>query len=268
MDMLAIDYALSKEVKDWRREREGKRKRRKVHEESEAAFHFVAYAPIDGEVWRLDGLQRYPVSLGRQVYFPSNWLPLTKREGKHGNNWISLARENIYQRIGRSQDNSLEFNLLSLCSSPLKTIPEKLARNIKSISVVENSLGDILPNWRSFVVQSEGKNNNISLESLGISQDLIDQTDVPGTTLEKLEYANKNASDLMSLYAALVKDRDDLYESYAREENQVIQEDEQAERRKRDSTWSLFKAFRVLAEKGVLGGIIKEVRAMEYMRRE
>lgn len=32
--------------------------------DEEAGYHYVAYIPIDGAVWRLDGLQKQPVKIG------------------------------------------------------------------------------------------------------------------------------------------------------------------------------------------------------------
>jgi ubiquitin carboxyl-terminal hydrolase L5 len=38
--------------------------KRKKKDGDEAGYHFIAYVPINGSVWRLDGLQRQPVNLG------------------------------------------------------------------------------------------------------------------------------------------------------------------------------------------------------------
>jgi hypothetical protein len=40
------------------------KKTKKVAEE-ELAYHFIAYAPINGVVWRFDGLQHQPRNLGK-----------------------------------------------------------------------------------------------------------------------------------------------------------------------------------------------------------
>ncbi len=32
--------------------------------DDDAAFHFIAFVPIDGEVWKLDGLDRQPERIG------------------------------------------------------------------------------------------------------------------------------------------------------------------------------------------------------------
>ena len=41
-----------------------KRKGGKAKEDHDEAFHFIAYVPVDGVVWELDGMRRQPVRLG------------------------------------------------------------------------------------------------------------------------------------------------------------------------------------------------------------
>ena len=78
MDMLNADLILSNEVDKWKKTqgRIKNAKKRKVaarkiqaktnkkEDEETPGFHFIAFVPINGVVWRLDGLQRQPVNLG------------------------------------------------------------------------------------------------------------------------------------------------------------------------------------------------------------
>lgn len=72
MDMLHADLALKNEYDDRRKPKkksqESKKKSTKkshiADEDDDAAFHFIAYVPIYGEVWKLDGLDRQPQKLG------------------------------------------------------------------------------------------------------------------------------------------------------------------------------------------------------------
>lgn len=65
MDMLNSDLALSHEARAVRYKKKSSRRKKNDHEdEDEPGFHFVAYAPIKGNVWRLDGLERQPTNLG------------------------------------------------------------------------------------------------------------------------------------------------------------------------------------------------------------
>ena len=50
----------------------GKSKKRKSEEdENESGFHFIAFVPIEDQLWKLDGLERQPVCLGN-LCGPSN----------------------------------------------------------------------------------------------------------------------------------------------------------------------------------------------------
>ena len=63
MDVLNADLTLQTDYEKWVK---GKKKvARRKKEEDEAGYHFVAYVPINGSVWRLDGLQKRPVNLGK-----------------------------------------------------------------------------------------------------------------------------------------------------------------------------------------------------------
>ena len=41
-----------------------KRGTKSVVSEAEEMFHFIAYVPVNGVLWELDGLRRQPVRLG------------------------------------------------------------------------------------------------------------------------------------------------------------------------------------------------------------
>lgn len=60
MDMLNTDLLLKNEATT-----KAKGKKRKANEDdSEPGFHFIAFMPIEDQVWKLDGLERQPMCLG------------------------------------------------------------------------------------------------------------------------------------------------------------------------------------------------------------
>jgi ubiquitin carboxyl-terminal hydrolase L5 len=74
MDMLNADLALSNDFDKWQKSKKNLKKKntnkvpkKRKKDDDEAAFHFIAYVPIHRSVWRLDGLQRQPVNLGKFV---------------------------------------------------------------------------------------------------------------------------------------------------------------------------------------------------------
>lgn len=38
--------------------------KKKKDEDNDEGFHFIAYVPVNGVLWELDGLRRQPVKLG------------------------------------------------------------------------------------------------------------------------------------------------------------------------------------------------------------
>ena len=71
--MLNADLALLNDMDKWKRARKNAKKKsgtsksRKVDDDDDSGFHFIAYVPVNGEVWKLDGLQRQPVNLGQLI---------------------------------------------------------------------------------------------------------------------------------------------------------------------------------------------------------
>ncbi|ERF71399.1 hypothetical protein EPUS_07427 [Endocarpon pusillum Z07020] len=74
-----------------------------VDEADESGFHFTAYVPAHNLLWRMDGLQRQPESLGTLPSDDSNWLAMAVAELSA--QWQSAA------------ENNLEFSLLSLVAA-------------------------------------------------------------------------------------------------------------------------------------------------------
>ena len=62
MDMLAADYQLSNDAAAAKKRQ--KKKGKKKQDEGDPAFHFIAFVPVDGTLWKLDGLEHQPNKLG------------------------------------------------------------------------------------------------------------------------------------------------------------------------------------------------------------
>jgi hypothetical protein len=104
MDVLNADLALQNDYEKWvkakktpKRKVVKKKASKKKKDEDEAGYHFVAYVPIKGSVWRLDGLRRQPVNLGKitpalvVIFLPSKRrirrrLGLTGKRQHHATN--------------------------------------------------------------------------------------------------------------------------------------------------------------------------------------
>jgi ubiquitin carboxyl-terminal hydrolase L5 len=69
MDILNADLSLSNdtEAKKKRRARDKRPAKSTSKQNEDMSFHFIAFVPVRGVVWRLDGLQRQPVNLGTKI---------------------------------------------------------------------------------------------------------------------------------------------------------------------------------------------------------
>ena len=60
LDMLNIDLLM----KECATTKAKAKKNQSNGDDQESAFHFVAYMPVNGDIWKFDGLQRQPQKLG------------------------------------------------------------------------------------------------------------------------------------------------------------------------------------------------------------
>lgn len=61
MDMLNSDLHLKNEAKSRRSQAS---RNSTDSEDVDSGFHFIAFVPVEGKVWKFDGLERQPQSLG------------------------------------------------------------------------------------------------------------------------------------------------------------------------------------------------------------
>lgn len=102
----------------------------------ENAYHFIAFVPINGKLWKLDGMDAQPMNLG-----PSR------------DDWTDLAREDISERMAaaEAENGAISFSLQALCCSPLKTIPMLLAQNIARLICLDSILRGRDAGWAAYL---------------------------------------------------------------------------------------------------------------------
>ena len=85
------------------KKRKGRRKKTAtVEEEDESGFHFVAYVPAHGKIWKLDGIERRPQTVG---------------DLDHDSDWLNMVIPDLQMQWQGASQSELEFSLLSLVSS-------------------------------------------------------------------------------------------------------------------------------------------------------
>ncbi|KAI1625493.1 ubiquitin carboxyl-terminal hydrolase L5 [Exophiala viscosa] len=113
IDKLNIDLRLKQEFAAAEKEKKAKaaqskrprkknKKQTKQYEEDENGFHFVAYVPVDGCVWKMDGLEQLPRKLGALA---------------DGDSWVAMVLPELQAQCETATASAFEFSLLSLTAA-------------------------------------------------------------------------------------------------------------------------------------------------------
>jgi ubiquitin carboxyl-terminal hydrolase L5 len=97
----------------------------KVHapSESDEAFHFVAYIPMNNAVYELDGLQTGPIVVGS--YNDTDSTADSAAETDADSQWLSIARAAIQERMIAGGDH-VKFNLMAVIQDKRVKLQEDL----------------------------------------------------------------------------------------------------------------------------------------------
>lgn len=184
-----------------------------------------------------------------------------RSEGKIEGDWVSLARDNILQKVTQHEDHA--FNLLALCKSPLLTLPCDIAANIASISALSSILTTHLPDWKLFLDEEQLDLETGPNPAYGLTDHILEAATVPTSSTEAMGNAGEDGIVLLELYKDMVREQGRLKTLYLEEVSAIGQENDQAERRKHDYTPAIYESIKILAEKGVLKEIMEDIRSWE-----
>lgn len=101
----ALRYERKKKEAAERAPQGRRRKRRKVTMDAdynENGFHFIAYAPAIGSIWKMDGMEPSPRKIG---------------DVAESGGWLFAAIGDLQSQMQSAQTNDMEFSLLSLVHS-------------------------------------------------------------------------------------------------------------------------------------------------------
>ncbi|KAL9590922.1 MAG: hypothetical protein Q9203_000292 [Teloschistes exilis] len=204
MDMLNADLQLKNDALARRKAKtEGT-------DDEDAGFHFIAFVPSQGKVWKLDGLERQPQKL--------------------------VAPE-LESRMAQYGDDQIEFAVLALVKEPLSTLVTSLAQNVKSIrsvmrrlDCVKADLKDPLPETLDIATEKAtilGPSDQYYLDQLAIDRSK------PCDTIT-IQIESEKVPDLVSLGQELVSVQAGLRVSIMDEARAIQADDERAANRRND----------------------------------
>ncbi|ODQ51448.1 hypothetical protein SAICODRAFT_9098 [Saitoella complicata NRRL Y-17804] len=206
-------------------------KKRKVEEADsddedgeEDVFHFIAYVPVDGCLWELDGLKKGPNKIGE----------CTKE------NWTRLAAPRIQERITKYSQEEIRFNLLAVIQNPLHTHLQKQARNKALLEKTERQI--------SLEESLEQKSHVSDITS----EAPMEPDSVPGELEEDADNLRARMKSLEETRSRLKNEINDTEARIVDEETKATQYQEYAERRRHDYTPFIRKMIEKLNENGIL----------------
>ncbi|KAI9785865.1 MAG: hypothetical protein M1816_008192 [Peltula sp. TS41687] len=127
MDMLEADLLMKNNV-----EKEGQKKKKAVkdddNEEYGECYHFIAYVPVNGRIWSLDGLEEQPRCLGS--FGPTD-------------DWFKIAMPSIQARMAAYENEDITFNLLAMIRKPAVLYRAELHICDEYLGVINEHLQDL-----------------------------------------------------------------------------------------------------------------------------
>ncbi|KAE8348083.1 ubiquitin carboxyl-terminal hydrolase [Aspergillus coremiiformis] len=239
MDMLNSDLQLKHESTS-RRSRSSK----SHHDETEtdAGFHFIAFVPVLGKVWKFDGLERQPQVLG----------PCS-----HDMDWLDLVKPNLITRMTEYEEDQIEFSILSLSKDPLLDLASKLAVNIKCLEVLNQRLATQDPAGvhGGLAFASPILENTIlgPEESYDMTREFIDQAIVP---VELDKYDSCSVQEIVEHRQKLCNEQLELRAAIREEQQTQRADDDYAVGRMYDYEPAIRRWVRILARKGKIESLI------------
>ncbi|GAW17848.1 hypothetical protein ANO14919_073150 [Xylariales sp. No.14919] len=215
-------------------------KKRKLEHRS-ASYHYIAFVPVDGQVWELDGLERMPLCLG-----PCD-----------SNTWLGVASEAIQERMGRHGNDFLSFNLLAICQSPLLTLSQTLATSLATAKALDDVVTGS-PSWDLPTPWEKFPDDRLARFNLTREQILTQYSPHPSFDT-RVNDANFDLIAAQELAEELRIEQEDVEAQYVAEEAAVDEAVEMIRARRRDYTPAVHQWVRILAEKGVLRDLIQEM---------
>ncbi|EMD00252.1 hypothetical protein BAUCODRAFT_30723 [Baudoinia panamericana UAMH 10762] len=150
---------------------------------ADEGFHFCAYMPINGHVWKLDGLDRYPQDMGS---FSED----------DGGNWMHVAQPTLMGRMAQYEASEIQFNIMAIVHDTLSTDRVALLQNVKTLRTVDAKLSGLCED-RHTMEGAETKKDVVteSASELNVAAADIESAQVPAEMAARI----KKKDDLLEL---------------------------------------------------------------------
>ncbi|KAL0583936.1 hypothetical protein ABG067_006204 [Albugo candida] len=126
---------------------------RKQEKDDDEVYHFIAYVPVNGMVYELDGLQEEPIAIGH--------IPATSNSSNTA--WLDIACPTIQKRIEKYASSEIRFNLLALIRNRSEVYQHEIEKLQAQGCSPENS--NAITQYQDLIRQEEYKQKQWVLEN-------------------------------------------------------------------------------------------------------
>jgi ubiquitin carboxyl-terminal hydrolase L5 len=233
IDMLTADKSLEEDFEEHKRKKSRKNKKSKKSKKAvdDSAFHFVAYMPILGEIWKLDGLDTTPQSIMNLPADASN---------SFSTEWLAALAPILQTRMADYEYGGIQFNLLALVQDPLVEAQENLLSGLR----LAKAAG--IEEYRA------------DLESYGLSQVEVEEKGPDDDDQKRLDVCLPDAQSQAEFQKQVKREIQHLQSTVLAEKSATDVEEQKAMDQKNDYGPFIQKWLMLLAEHGVLKDLAEE----------
>ncbi|KAJ5154128.1 uncharacterized protein N7500_009567 [Penicillium coprophilum] len=221
MDILNSDLQLKTEATT-------RKKKGQAVEESDATFHFIAFMPVMGQLWKFDGLERQPRALGECSE----------------DDWLELVKPNLKERMTAYEKEEIEFSILGLVRDPLPDLINDLAVNVRTLEILNQRAISLCPSSDTLALDETVLGPDLSLS---LAREDIDAVVIPQETLN--DYQTCSDEQLQGYQQMISRNQRELRARIREEQQSHRSDDEYAAGRRFDYGPAVRTWLRRLAQK-------------------
>ncbi|KAF1956714.1 cysteine proteinase [Byssothecium circinans] len=204
----------------------------------EHAHHYIAFVPINGEVWKLDGMDYQPTSMGHyDVSQPESW--------------INAISDRVMALMAAGDD---DYGIFAVAQSPIITLKKEFCTANATMKAAEHKLSSINTDWRSFIIDDVDAEPPSPSFFEGISNEERKAYTAPESVVQEME--KEDLPGLLERRRKLVVEQRRLAVEYQVEETQVEEENQAAEARRWDYGPAIQAWMEMLAANGHLEKVL------------
>ena len=211
----------------------------------QGGFHFIAYIPIRGHVWKLDGMDYFPEAIGAF-------------DEDAGTDWLEIAAPIVRTRMALNAADGIEFNLMAVVGDPIQSSRSELAQNIRALQEIDKKLDAGFEDWRD-LEGAETKSSVIMGDSseFGISCADVSAADITSSVREHID-AENDLLKLIELRQQTIRSQNSLRVAVRDTQNASERDENEAWHRRFDYGAFVTAWLEALADNELLAGLIAD----------